>query len=317
MRVVEGTIAGVAFNLRSKDSQQDDNNKPDNSDDEDADTSNLVDDSDVKSTEELIELFKKNEKIRDIFAESVAINSTAFEDGQEEDKKDKYGKNGQKDKKDKKKKDKSSNGENGHNDQSDENKDDDGPKFVGNKTESALLRMLEVDLADVRKQPFSKIRENADTVLLLPFSSDRKAMATVVKLSGEENKHRVYVKGAAEVVAGLCTKRAKLESGSDEETDDIDQEQIQKLVDGYAKRALRTIAMAYKDLDEWPPKDAGNNGEGDGKVSFDDIAKDLILLAIPGIEDPLREGVSKAVENCHIAGVSVKMCTGDNLLTAK
>jgi len=320
MRVVEGTIAGVAFNLRSKDSQQDNNNKTDdNSDDEDADTSNLMDDKDVKSTEELIELFKKNEKIRDIFAESVAINSTAFEEGHEENQKDsdkgKGNKKGNSKQKKQDKKSKQGNGENGHDDQSQGEEHDDGPKFVGNKTESALLRMLEVDLADVRKRPFQEIRESAETVLLLPFSSDRKAMATVVRLPGNGSKYRVYVKGAAEVVAGLCTKRAKLESGGDEEKDDIDQDQIQKLVDSYAKRALRAIAMAYKDLDEWPPKDAGK--DSDGKVSYDDIAKDLTLLAIPGIEDPLREGVSKAVENCHVAGVNVKMCTGDNLLTAK
>jgi Ca2+-transporting ATPase len=73
--------------------------------------------------------------------------------------------------------------------------------------------------------------------------------------------------------------------------------------------------MAYRDVEEWPPSEAGQ-GE-DGKVSYDDVAKELTLLSIPAIEDPLREGVVDAVKKCHIAGVSVKMCTGDNVLTAK
>ena len=47
------------------------------------------------------------------------------------------------------------------------------------------------------------------------------------------------------------------------------------------------------------------------------MAKDLTLIGITGIEDPLREGVREAVIKCHRAGVTVKMCTGDNVLTAR
>lgn len=52
-------------------------------------------------------------------------------------------------------------------------------------------------------------------------------------------------------------------------------------------------------------------------MPFDDFAKDLTLIAITGIKDPLREGVRDTVLKCQRAGVSVKMCTGDNVLTAR
>jgi P-type Ca2+ transporter type 2C len=53
------------------------------------------------------------------------------------------------------------------------------------------------------------------------------------------------------------------------------------------------------------------------KVPYEELAKDLTLIGIVGIEDPLRPGVREAVANCHKAGVTVKMCTGDNVLTAR
>ncbi|KDR65383.1 hypothetical protein GALMADRAFT_81938 [Galerina marginata CBS 339.88] len=83
----------------------------------------------------------------------------------------------------------------------------------------------------------------------------------------------------------------------------------------YANQALRTIALCYRDLDSWPP--ARMSFDENGDVPFDDLAKDLTLIGITGIEDPLRDGVGDAVLKCHRAGVTVKMCTGDNVLTAR
>ena len=54
-----------------------------------------------------------------------------------------------------------------------------------------------------------------------------------------------------------------------------------------------------------------------GQINYDDLTTDLTLISIIGIEDPLRSGVREAVANCGKAGVRVKMCTGDNALTAK
>ncbi|KEP45257.1 calcium transporting P-type ATPase-like protein, partial [Rhizoctonia solani 123E] len=77
---------------------------------------------------------------------------------------------------------------------------------------------------------------------------------------------------------------------------------------------LRTIAIAYRDFESWPP--AGYTGAAD-EVPYEMIAKDLTVISITGIEDPLRPGVKEAVAKCHGAGVTIKMCTGDNVLTAR
>lgn len=322
MRVVEGTIAGVPFSLRDKSSQQEGESDED---------TGQADGDKVKDLDELKELLKKNEELFAILADSIAINSTAFEqDDDQKDDGDENEANGNGDKKDKKKSkkskgkdDKKKAGQNGdarHSNQ-DGNESSKEPKFVGNKTESALLRLLEWDLKELKDKSYADIREEAETVTLFPFSSERKAMATAVKLK-EGGKYRLFVKGAAEAVLDLCVDRAKLDSGGTEEKDKLDEKgkkEVSKLIEQYAARSLRTIAMAYRDYEEWPPLGAGKAEDGDdeGKVKYDDVAKDLTLLAIPGIEDPLREGVSEAVEKCHNAGVDVKMCTGDNILTAK
>lgn len=318
MRVVEGTIGGVRFSLREKQNHRQ------------GDQSNNAGQADgdkVKDLEGLKESLKKNDKLFTIWADSIAINTTAFQqddqanggDGQQDSTSKRDKKQGKPNKKQKKQ---SHNGSNG--DAADDHEDDpqaEGPKFVGNKTESALLRMLDWDFRDLKDQSYAEIREEAETVMLFPFSSERKAMATAIKLK-EGGKYRLLVKGAAEAILDLCVDRAKLESGDIEEREKLDEKgkkEVEDLIEEYASRSLRTIAMAYRDYDEWPPSSAGTSGEGGdkGKVKYDAVAKDLTLLAIPGIEDPLRSGVPEAVDKCHKAGVDVKMCTGDNILTAK
>lgn len=317
MQVVEGTVAGKRYSLRDDDGDNNHDNTNEGSAQDD-NQNDGVDDGEVQTRDQLKELLKKNEALFEIWAESISINSTAFaqndaDDDDDHDKKqsDNGGKKKKTDKDKKKKREQShqggSNGDASHK--------DDHVKFVGNKTESALLHMLEVDFGDLKKKSYQEYRDDADTVQMFPFSSDRKAMATAVKLK-EGGKFRLYVKGAAEAIVELCTNRANLDSGNADETTEIDdkaRKDISKLIEQYASRSLRTIAMAYKDLDQWPP-----SGSSDGnKAKYEDVAKDLTLLAIPAIEDPLRHGVPDAVEKCHKAGVQVKMCTGDNLLTAK
>lgn len=83
----------------------------------------------------------------------------------------------------------------------------------------------------------------------------------------------------------------------------------------YASQSLRTIALCYRDFESWPPK--GAQVDEDGQVAYEAMAQSLTLAAITAIEDPLREGVTKAVTDAQGAGVAIKMCTGDNVLTAR
>ena len=232
--------------------------------------------------------------LQDLFNKAIAINSTAFEDDDPES----------------------------------------GEKvFVGSKTETALLKFAkENGWAD-----YKATRDAADIVQMIPFSSERKAMGVVVRIN--KNHYRVYLKGASEILTRRCTHHVVLERGSKEEhrvdtveIDDIARDNIQRTIIFYANQTLRTIAICYRDFESWPPQgvqydsadevpldtfDSARHPLTFVQVPYEDLASSLTLIGITGIEDPLRPGVREAVAHCHKAGVTVKMCTGDNVLTAR
>jgi len=78
---------------------------------------------------------------------------------------------------------------------------------------------------------------------------------------------------------------------------------------------LRTIALCYQDFESWPP--ASVHFHSADEIPYEGHSCDLTLVAITGIEDPLRDGVREAIVECHKAGVTIKMCTGDNVLTTR
>jgi Ca2+-transporting ATPase len=142
-------------------------------------------------------------------------------------------------------------------------------------------------------------------------------MGVVVKVG---SKYRLYAKGASEILTKNCSshvvvnhKRSGDELGSVEFTEET-RENIARSIIFYANQSLRTLAMCYRDFESWPP--AGFNTSSE-EVPFEQIAKELTLISVTGIEDPLRPGVREAVQQCHRAGVAIKMCTGDNVLTAR
>lgn len=110
------------------------------------------------------------------------------------------------------------------------------------------------------------------------------------------------------MVLELCTKVAQ-KDGSDADLTPDEKAKINKAIDDFANSGLRTIAVAYKDLDESPVADDGSLPES--------VESGLTLICIVGIEDPLREEVVGAVSTCRKAGIVVRMVTGDNLSTAK
>ncbi|KAJ1022466.1 hypothetical protein NDA16_003455 [Ustilago loliicola] len=186
--------------------------------------------------------------------------------------------------------------------------------FVGSKTETALLKMAK----ELSWEDYRASRERAEVVQMIPFSSERKAMGVVVKRP--EGGFRIYLKGASEVLTRLCTHHVEVGSTDSDsipiqELDAAKLDKVNSTITGFANQTLRTLALVYRDLESFPPKDA--QFEESGEVEYASLAKDLTLVAIAAIEDPLRPGVTEAVEACRRAGVQVKMCTGDNVLTAK
>ncbi|KAI0046577.1 calcium-translocating P-type ATPase [Auriscalpium vulgare] len=191
------------------------------------------------------------------------------------------------------------------------------PTFIGSKTETALLNLAK----ELHWRNYRETRDSAQTVQVIPFSSERKAMGIIIALPG--GRHRLYVKGASEILTEKCSRHVVVHKeqgtpGPEVETDDInelDRDNISRTITFYASQTLRTIALCYKDFTEWPPEKARLQDNGD--VEYEDLAKNLTLIGITGIEDPLRDGVREAVADCFKAGVMVKMCTGDNVLTAR
>lgn len=159
---------------------------------------------------------------------------------------------------------------------------------------------------------------------MIPFSSERKAMGVVVRL--RSGRHRLFLKGASEILTKKCTRHVVVSKNPDQkqhpeseiETKAIDEttkDNISRTIIFYANQMLRTIALCYRDFESWPPP--GTHFYSADEVSYDDLSRDMTLVAITGIEDPLRPGVREAVASCNKAGVTVKMCTGDNVLTAR
>ncbi len=162
---------------------------------------------------------------------------------------------------------------------------------LGNPTEGALLLWLYDNGID-----YLKLRESAPVIAQLPFSTERKFMATIVE-SPLLNRRVLYVKGAPEIVMGMC---AKIDGG-------IKQEAITQQLLQYQQQAMRTLGLAYAILedDEMPIQD--------NRLSCDK----LTFIGITAISDPVRDDVPDAIRESIKAGISIKIVTGDTPGTAK
>lgn len=185
--------------------------------------------------------------------------------------------------------------------------------FIGSKTETALLNLVQrLDWGE-----YDQIRNASEIIQVFPFSSSRKAMGVVTKL---DKGYRFYVKGASELLLSKSTSvvlsaQSKELGGIQCKTlDDVTRTEMEKIITHYASQSLRTIGLCYRDFPCWPPQ--GIALQDSGEVAFEDLDSDLTMLGVAAIEDPLRYGVTEAVRACGRAGVRVKMCTGDNILTA-
>ena len=166
------------------------------------------------------------------------------------------------------------------------------PHAIGNPTEGALLLWLYN-----KKQSYQELREATSRIAEVPFSTERKYMATMVQSGVKEGKKVLYVKGAPEIVIGLCKHMPANHS----------KEEYEKTLLDYQKKAMRTLGFAYQIIED------GKTGIENGKL----VADDLTFMGIVGIEDPIREDVKDAVEKCLHAGIDVKIVTGDTIATAR
>ena len=166
------------------------------------------------------------------------------------------------------------------------------PRVLGNPTEGALLLWLNSHAIDYRK-----VREEAEVTEQLPFTTERKYMATVVKSALMPGKRIIYVKGAPEIVFSLCKTAGEGATGGS----------IEKQLLEYQNRAMRTLGFAFDILDE------NEVAIADGKLA----AEHLHFIGIAAIADPVRADVPAAVKECIDAGISIKIVTGDTPATAR
>lgn len=195
----------------------------------------------------------------------------------------------------------------------------DKKKFLGNPTDCALLSFasdIGVSYESVREKTVGRSKATLDKGRLNSFTSARKMMSWAVPAPGGKG-FRVYVKGASEVVLSRVTKLHKAKGGvSQEVTEDYRQELLNDVISPFADAAMRTIAIAYADVDALPQGEFHESIINvDGSAAFA-CETELSLLGILGIEDPLRDEVPPAIKQCYKAGVDVRMVTGDNLQTA-
>lgn len=165
----------------------------------------------------------------------------------------------------------------------------DKPQVLGNPTEGALLLWLKEHNTD-----YKALRMNATRIEELPFTTERKYMATVVKSA--TGKNILYIKGAPEIIFAMCKN-----------TCGVSKQEIDAQLLTYQNQAMRTLGFAYQELGD---KDATIEN---GKV----VADKLTFLGIVAISDPVRLDVPDAVNEVIAAGVKVKIVTGDTPGTAK
>ncbi|XXG41341.1 hypothetical protein AAC387_Pa01g1822 [Persea americana] len=168
--------------------------------------------------------------------------------------------------------------------------------ILGTPTESAILEFGLLLGGDPVTQ-----RQSSKIIKVEPFNSVRKKMSVVVSLPGGGS--RAFCKGASEIILQMCNKIIDSKGGV-LPLSEMQREQVRDVINGFADEALRTLCLAFRDMD--------------GSFSGDNIpVDDYALIAVVGIKDPLRPGVKDAVKTCMNAGITVRMVTGDNINTAK
>lgn len=163
------------------------------------------------------------------------------------------------------------------------------PEVLGNPTEGALLLWMSGRGADYRS-----LRDGCTRVEELPFSTERKYMASVV--ISANGKKVLYLKGAPEIVFGLCKNTAGVTKS------EIDAQLLE-----YQNQAMRTLGFAYQEI-----------GDSDATIENGRVVADnLTFVGVVAISDPVRADVPDAVKEVLDAGINVKIVTGDTPGTAR
>ena len=180
-----------------------------------------------------------------------------------------------------------------------------------NKTDYSFvnfLYLLKVMINPIRKKYYPE----GGIPKQIPFSSKRKRMTTLIASSEFPTGYRLFTKGGADFLLKNVTKYVDPETNNIIPFDEAKNKECLDQMKLFNSETLRTLSVCYKDISKEEYDNFKSGQEDDPSID----KNDLILLAIFGIKDILRPTVPHAVNQCHQAGVSVIMVTGDNLYTA-
>ena len=176
------------------------------------------------------------------------------------------------------------------------------PQVTGEPTEKAIVEEC-INMGTVK----NKLENFMPRINEIPFDSNRKMMTTIHKIG---NKYRIITKGAPDVLLQKCTKQVDfitdMQNQYNIKIKSLENLKIQSDNRQMAQKALRVIAVAYKDVDTLP-----------SKIDSQNIENNLTFVGLIGMIDPPREGVKEAVQVCKNSGIKTVMITGDHLETAK
>eukprot|EP01013_Petalomonas_cantuscygni_P000134 TRINITY_DN100_c0_g1_i1.p1 TRINITY_DN100_c0_g1~~TRINITY_DN100_c0_g1_i1.p1 ORF type:complete len:1112 (-),score=374.21 TRINITY_DN100_c0_g1_i1:375-3710(-) len=193
------------------------------------------------------------------------------------------------------------------------------PVYQGSPTEGALLLLVN----DCHDEAYSTVRRDAaaDLKMVWTFDSRKKTMNTLIAVTerlqrstatcgaiGSAVRHRLFVKGAAEIVLAQCDAYIGT-NGQRVMLDATSRTQLEEVVQSFARTGLRTLLLAYKDLTD--------ADDVEPMIEGDPPTEGFAVSCICGIKDPLRAPVPWCIERCTSAGITVRMVTGDNRLTAE
>ena len=170
-------------------------------------------------------------------------------------------------------------------------------EIIGDPTEGSLIV-----LGEKGKLSEKELKKNFSFIEELPFDADRKRMSVIFK-NKQNRKIEAYIKGAPDLLLEKCDRI--LEHCRVRFLTRKDKREILKMNEVFARKALRVLGLAYRELR--PSKE----------YNLKNVEKNLTFVGLVGMIDPPREEVKKSVAECREAGIRVMVITGDHAITTK
>ncbi|GLT78632.1 hypothetical protein SLA2020_501610 [Shorea laevis] len=180
-----------------------------------------------------------------------------------------------------------------------------GSEIFGCPTEKAMLSWAALEL----QMDMEDLKQNFSILFVETFNSRKKRSGVLIKKKDDNTDIlHVHWKGAAEMILAMCSSYYDA-SGITKDLNEEEKMNFKHIIEEMAASGLRCVAFAHKQVSQEEGEDLKEKKKLKGE--------NLTLLGLAGIEDACRPEVKEAVEDCQLAGIKIKMMTGDNVSTAR